>query len=367
MFLKILLWILAIIILLVSATFLVDYIISAPGYQGPKSDYFNGTTFKNISNVRARGLNDVVRWSFTGDPGEWQKISENEVEMRQPKIPEQGETAITFVNHATFLIQVDGSTILTDPIWSDRASPFDWIGPKRMRPPGVSFDDLPEIDAVLISHNHYDHLDLPTVLRLQKSFDPQFIVPLGVGELLKQNGITNIIELDWWQQFVLSEDTHISSVPAQHFSGRGLTDRDKTLWSGYVIENEAGNIYFAGDTGYDGFFPEIGERFGPIDTALIPIGAYRPRWFMEPIHVDPEEAVQVHLDIQARQSIGIHFGTFPLADDGMTEPLDDLQSAREKFNVSDEEFTTLKEGETKIITPATVERSTEFIPEAAAK
>lgn len=367
MILKILLWILALILLLVSSTFVVDYIISAPGYQGPKSNHFNGSTFKNISNVRARGLNDVVRWSVTGNPGEWQQLSEQDVETRQPDPPEEGEIAITFINHATFLIQVNGFKILTDPIWSDRASPFNWIGPNRMRPPGVKFDDLPGIDAVLISHNHYDHLDLPTVRRLKETFDPQFIVPLGVGAFLKQNGISKIVELDWWQQFILGEDLNISSVPAQHFSGRGLTDRDKTLWSGYVIENDAGNVYFAGDTGYDGFFPEIDERFGPIETALIPIGAYRPRWFMEPIHVDPEQAVQIHLDVQARQSIGIHFGTFPLADDGMTEPLEDLQSAKEKFNIPSGEFTTLKEGQTQIIVPSSTAIPIEQLSRTAAE
>lgn len=349
MILKIVLWSIGVILLIVSATFLVDYIISGPVYSGPKTDHFNGSTFKNLNNVKARGLNDVARWAFTGDPGEWEELSENEVAFDKPPESTEDEIAITFVNHATFLIQMGGLNILTDPIWSKRASPFSWIGPKRMRPPGVRFNDLPEIHAVLISHNHYDHLDLPTVQRLHQAFDPVFITPLGVSKFLENHGITNTRQLDWWQQSELSDRIDVSSVPAQHFSGRGLTDRDKTLWSGYVIESEYGNIYFAGDTGYDGFFEEIGQRFYPIKTALIPIGAYRPRWFMKPIHVNPDEAVKIHKEIKAGKSIGIHFGTFPLGDDGMYEAVEDLQKAKKKYGIPSPDFITLEQGETTFI------------------
>lgn len=349
MIFKIVLWSIGFILLIVSATFLVDYIISAPGYSGPKSNHFNGTTFKNLNNVKARGLNDVARWAFTGDPGEWEEISEEQAVFQKPPKVNEGDISITFVNHATFLIQIDGMNILTDPIWSRRASPFSWIGPKRMRPPGVRFEDLPEINAVLISHNHYDHLDLSTVQRLQQKFDPIFITPLGVSNYLEEHGISRNRELDWWQRSKLSDRINVSSVPAQHFSGRGLTDRDKTLWSGYVIESELGNVYFAGDTGYDGFFKEIGQRFGPIKTALIPIGAFRPRWFMKPIHVNPDEAVKIHKEIKAEKSIGIHFGTFPLGDDGMHEPVEALQQARKDHGIPPSDFITLQQGETRAI------------------
>ncbi|NGP75195.1 twin-arginine translocation pathway signal [Balneolaceae bacterium YR4-1] len=339
---------LAAVVLLIFATYVVDFIIKAPSYKGPKSGHFNGKTFRNLDGIKARGFKDIIKWALSGDPGVWEKLSEEHTEFGTITHARNGyeDVHITFVNHATFLIQVDGINILTDPVWSLRASPFQWTGPKRMRPPGIDFKDLPEIDLVLISHNHYDHLDKNTVRALKKAFDPQFIVPLGVSEYLNQLGIEKTEEMDWWNKKEISDMLSISSVPAQHFSGRGLTDRDKTLWCGYVLEAPSSTIYFAGDTGYDGFFKKIGAKFKSIDVALIPIGAYRPRWFMRPIHVNPEEAVLIHRDIDAGTSIGMHFGTFPLADDGMSEPREDLEKAKKKHNLSPEEFIILDEGET---------------------
>ncbi len=356
MIIKIVYSILALAILIPAGFMIVDSIISAPAYKGPKTGHFNGTTFSNLNKVKARGMWDIIKWSVTGDPGEWRVISEEEHTYGSPPDPaiDNGRVSITFVNHATFLIQADGVNILTDPIWSNRASPFQWIGPKRMRPPGIRFEDLPEIHAVIISHNHYDHLDIATVKRLQQQFDPLFITPLGVSAYLNEEGIRRTAELDWWQERPLNDDITLASVPAQHFSGRGLSDRDKTLWCGYVVKTPSGNIYFAGDTGYDGFFGEIGQRYAPIRTALIPIGAYRPRWFMSPIHVDPEEAVLIHKDLNAETSIGMHFGTFPLADDGMDEPARDLERARINHEVSPDSFITIPEGTSQIIEPQPV-------------
>ncbi len=341
-------WSVAIVIGLTLATFVVDFIISAPKASGPKSNHFNGNRFSNPNGSKARGFIDIIKWALTGNRGVWRNLSAEDAPcgtVPKPSSQQAGEAVFTFVNHATFLIQAHGINILTDPIWSDRASPFQWIGPKRMRPPGIKFEELPEIHLVLISHNHYDHLDINTVTELSERHDPLFVVPLGVSSYLEENGIYNTVELDWWQQHEYNQDLSISGVPAQHFSGRGLTDRDKTLWCGYMLELPGGNIYFAGDTGYDGFFEKIGQLFAPIQTALIPIGAYKPRWFMRPIHVNPEEAVQIHRDIQARQSLGMHFGTFPLADEGMTEPVKDLSDAREKYGVAENEFMAPKEGE----------------------
>lgn len=330
---------------------MVDSFINAPTYKGPESDHFDGKKFSNLDGIRARGFFDIIKWALTEEPGEWKELKEQDISYGEAPLARINDNSIhvTFVNHATFLIQTGGLNILTDPIWSLRASPFQWIGPKRMRPPGIRFEDLPDIDLVLISHNHYDHLDIHTVKRLQQEHNPQFIMPLGVSLYLHQNGVTQTIEMDWWEHKEFSDKISISAVPSQHFSGRGLSDRDKTLWCGYVLETEAGTVYFAGDSGYDGFFKKIGSTFNPIDLALIPIGAYRPRWFMEPIHVDPEQAVHIHQDVGAKKSIGMHFGTFPLADDGMREPKKDLAVAKEKHGLADDAFITLKQGGKQII------------------
>ncbi|MCG8372949.1 MAG: MBL fold metallo-hydrolase, partial [Balneolales bacterium] len=247
---------------------------------------------------------------------------------------------ITYINHSTFLIQTDGLNILTDPVFSKRVSPFSFAGPKRMRPPGIRFEDLPDIDVVLLSHNHYDHLDINTLKRIQKEFDPQFITPLGVDLFLHQKRISNTLALDWWEETPVTEAVSIAAVQAQHFSSRGMFDRDKTLWAGFMIQSKNGNIYFAGDTGYNDFFKTIGERYAPVKTSLIPIGAYKPRWFMSPVHVDPQQAIQIHKDVGSGLSIGMHFGTFPLADDGQHEPVTELNEI-----VGDENFILIKEGE----------------------
>lgn len=340
-------WFFAIPIVLLLGLFVVDYQISAPAYQGPKSDHFNGRRFVNPDELRGRGLYDMIKWSVTGDRGEWVQLHEHELEFDTPAHrPEEEDIAVTFVNHSTFLITVDGLHILTDPVWSRRVSPYNWVGPKRMRPPGVRFGDLPDIDMVLISHNHYDHLDMPTVQRLHQQHDPLFVTPLGVDRLLHENGIDRTVNLDWWQSHTLGDRMQVSGVPAQHFSGRGVFDRDKTLWCGYVVETARGTFYFAGDTAYGSFFTDIGEHFD-IDLSIIPIGAYKPRWFMQPIHADPAEAVRIHHDVQSDRSIGSHFGTFPLADEAMDEPAADLADALEEHNLSSDHFFILPEGKTR--------------------
>lgn len=346
-------WLLAIPVILLVGLVVVDLQISAPGYKGPESDHFDGKKFHNPDRMRGRGLYDMAKWALTGDRGEWQQLTEDAVNFAEPphRHTNTGDVAVTFINHTTFLIQVDGLNILTDPIWSYRASPYTWVGPKRMRPPGLPFDQLPPIDLVLISHNHYDHLDLPTVKRLQQTHNPDFITPLGVGKFLNKKGIPFAADLDWWDEHQFTDSTHIHAVPAQHFSGRGVFDRDQTLWCGYVVQTPSSTLYFAGDTAYGTFFTDIGQAFD-IDISLIPIGAYKPRWFMQPIHTDPDEAVQIHHDVQSTMSIGTHFGTFPLADEAMDEPKIDLWKARDEHGISHENFITLEEGQTRIIEPA---------------
>jgi L-ascorbate metabolism protein UlaG (beta-lactamase superfamily) len=322
---------------------IVGYGISAPGYRGPISDHFDGKTFINPMGIKSKGLMDVIKWSMNRTPGEWNKVDD----ARPSVVPSRNFTdgiRITFVNHSTFLIQTDSINILTDPVWSERVSPFTWIGPARMRPPGIRFEDLPKIDAIVLSHNHYDHLDLSTMRRLFVQHKPEIITPMGIKKFLDDDKITGANDLDWWDSYSI-RNVVIQSVPAQHFSGRGIFDRDATLWCGYVIKTKSGNIYFAGDTGYnDKTFKDIGARSGVIKAALIPIGAYKPNWFMSPIHVSPEEAIKIHKDVNAERSIASHYGTFPLADDGQFDPIIDLAQARTKHGIKDDEFITLVEG-----------------------
>jgi L-ascorbate metabolism protein UlaG (beta-lactamase superfamily) len=320
--------------------------LSAPRYRGPVSDHFNGKKFTNPTGVEAKGLREVFKWMFTRKRTPW---TENKTEHGpRPLAFFKDGIRITFINHTTFLIQVDGINILTDPVYSKRVSPFSWAGPQRMRAPGIRFEDLPKIHAVLLSHNHYDHLDIKTMRVLQAAHHPQIVTPLGVKAFLDQQQIVGAKDLDWWDQTTLFDMIKVTAVPAQHFSGRGSLDRDATLWCGYTIETGSGKIYFAGDTGYnDVTFKEIGKRVGDLKVSIIPIGAYKPRWFMSPIHADPEEAVKIHVDTKSPVSIASHFGTFPLADDGYEDPVNDLKIALEKYRLSQNDFFTMKEGESR--------------------
>jgi N-acyl-phosphatidylethanolamine-hydrolysing phospholipase D len=238
---------------------------------------------------------------------------------------------------------MDGVNILTDPIFNDRSSPFSFGGVKRLAPPGLKFEDLPPIHVVLISHNHYDHLDEHTIKRLGNR--PKYLLPLGLARWFKKRKLDNLIELDWWQSLSWA-GLKFHSVPAQHFSGRTPFDRNKTLWSGWVAEGKKEKIFFAGDTGYSQSFKKIGERFRPIAVSLIPIGAYRPRWFMKPVHVDPPEAVRVHQDTNSRRSIASHWGTFKLSDEPLGEPPVYLKKALKEAGVEENSFLTMKFGET---------------------
>lgn len=311
--------------------------IAAPRYIGPVSDHFDGEHFHNRELTEHRE-GSVLKWMMERQRGFWPQWVDATPGPPPPRRAAAGQLRVTFINHATLLIQMDGLNILTDPIWSDRTSPVSWAGPKRHRPPGIRFDDLPPIDVVLVSHNHYDHLDLPTLQRLQQRDRPRIVTPLGNGALMRRYGIEGAIELDWWQR-----DGNVTLVPARHFCARAISDRDRNLWGGFVISSSAGgNVYFAGDTGWGAHFAEIGRRFAPIRAALLPIGAYLPRWFMQPVHIDPAQAVDAHLALGARTSIPMHYGTFALGDDGIDDPLRDLQSALAAKGAS---FTILENGE----------------------
>jgi N-acyl-phosphatidylethanolamine-hydrolysing phospholipase D len=225
---------------------------------------------------------------------------------------------VTWIGHATVLVQLQGSNLLTDPHWGDRASPLSWAGPKRLQPPGMAFEDLPPVHVVLISHDHYDHLDEPTVRRLSELFDPTFVVPWGIKAWLADRGITNAVELGWGQSISLKGLT-IVCTPAQHGSGRTMVDQGRRLWASWAVLGSQ-RFYFAGDTGYYSHFKDIGDALGPFDLAALPIGSYTPRKIARPVHISPEEALQAWTDLRAKRFIGIHWGTFMLAREPYDEP-----------------------------------------------
>src|SRR6266849_2407220 len=274
--------------------------------------HFDGKRFYNPNAPQAPGLLEALRWKLTSRPEPSPSFISDVEQSIPPRRVEGGGLRNTLVNHSTVLLQQLGCNILTDPIWSERASPLSWTGPRRRRKPGVSLEDLPSIDAVLISHNHYDHLDLPTLRRLAARGDSTFIVPARGARLLRSENIGPAHELDWGESLSQPGFT-IHSVPALHFSGRGIYDRNKVLWCGFVIEYQDRRVYFAGDTAFGPHFAQIREKFGSPRLAFLPIGAYEPRWFMSPVHMAPDEAVRAHEIMAAGISIAIHHGTFQLA------------------------------------------------------
>jgi len=262
------------------------------------------------------------------------------------KINAPGEQPqVTWIGHATVLVQYRGINVLTDPIFAERASPFSFMGPKRSAPPSLTIDQLPPIDFVLISHNHYDHLDEYTVKTLGDR--TTWVVPLGYKQWFADLGVTRVVEFDWWDTREIAGAT-VTATPSQHWTGRGLNDRYQALWASWAVEIGRFKLWFGGDTGYDArIFTEIGGRCGPFDLALIPIGGYEPRWFMKDMHVNPEEAVMIHRDIRAQYSLGIHWGTFPLTAEPIDEPPQRLHTAAK--SLKDSIFVTYPLGKTGII------------------
>lgn len=323
----------------------IDRTLSAPSYHGASSDHFDGNRFHNMEPPDKKGFFDFLRWQLTTKRGEWNRWTDSGPGSPPPARVNGRDLRVTFINHATVLIQTEGLNILTDPIWSERASPFTWAGPKRHRPPGLPFEDLPPVDIVIISHNHYDHLDIQTLTKLKELHQPHFVTGLGNGALLNAYGIRDVTELDWWSSAKGSNGVNVTCVPAKHFSGRGLSDGDSTLWCGYVIQTSSGNIYFAGDTGMGAHFAEIKNRFRSFRVAVLPIGAYLPRWFMHPVHISPNEAVQIHHLLEPQVSLAMHFGTFALGDDGEFEPVTELRHSLGAQDDEDSRFWILAHGE----------------------
>jgi len=306
--------------------------------------------YRNNNEHPEHGFRELFRWmrehrSATVDPVRF-PIEPRAVDTLRQTSDE--DLAATWIGHSTFLLQLEGYRILTDPHFTERASPVTFAGPERTTPPGVSIDDLPSIDVIIISHNHYDHLDKRSIRKLLKRLpeQPLVLVPAGLAATLKSWGAEQVIELDWWGS--TSDDRFtFTAVPVQHFSARTPFDRNRTLWAGWVIEDSrGGRIFFAGDTGYSNDFREIRRRIGAMDLSLLPIGAYDPRWFMSPMHVDPEQSLQIHLDLKSRLSIGMHWGTFILTDEPMREPVERLAAERDRLKIPKESFVVLRHGQT---------------------
>ena len=306
-----------------------------------ESDHWDGRRYMNPAGLAGQSFRAVPRMLMTRR-ARWPKWIDDP--PQRPLARGAEPAVVTFIGHATFLIQTAAGNILTDPMYSRRAGPFNLFGPRRVRPPAVRFEDLPPISAVLLSHNHYDHCDLRTLRALAKRFDPVVVAPLGNGSLVRWAGIRQVEELDWWQEAASLPWLRVTLTPAQHFSARTPFDRNRALWGGFVVEADGARIYFAGDTAYGPFFRDIGGQLGPLNLALIPIGAYEPRWFMQAVHMNPDEAVQAHVDLGGPQSIGMHFGTFQLTTEGIDEPQRALDAALRARGISVSRFHTLAFG-----------------------
>jgi len=308
-------------------------------YQGPPSDHFDGLRFFNPGQAPTdRGLKDVLRWKLAPGVAKWPRSVP--VTPAKPDARVDG-IRVTMIGHASMLIQVAGLNILTDPIWSERASPVSFAGPKRVAAPGIAFDDLPPIDVVLISHCHYDHFDVTTLRRLQVAHTPLFVLPLGNDTILRAAvPDARCIVGDWWDRLPIGEGITNTITPAYHWANRWPSDVRMALWAGHWLDTPAGAIWFAGDTAYGNgaIFGQIRERLGAPDVALIPIGAYAPRWFMAGQHVDPAEAVRIFGEVDAKQALGIHWGTFQLTDEARDAPQVALGEALDAATIPREKF-----------------------------
>ncbi|HEV3140358.1 MAG TPA: MBL fold metallo-hydrolase [Vicinamibacterales bacterium] len=305
------------------------------------SDHFDGRRFVNPIGFAGQPFSKVPRM-LTERRTPWP--AHVDVQPQRPPALDGAAAVVTFVGHATFLIQTPAGNLITDPMYSERAGPLNRVGPRRVRQPAVRFEDLPPISTVLLSHNHYDHCDRRTLRMLAKRFDPLVITPLGNAALARSAGIRRVEELDWWQD-AKGAGLPVTLTPAQHFSARTPFDRNRALWGGFMIVSRSRRLYFAGDTAYAAFFRDVRARLGPIDLALLPIGAYEPRWFMRAVHMNPEEAVQAHLDLESPQSIAMHYGTFQLTTEGIDEPVRALADARARKNVPESTFRAIAFGD----------------------
>ena len=289
--------------------------------------------FSNSDGMKnEKSLSEVLKWSWSREEPKKEFIKTNE-NINLNSLKDREHYAL-WIGHSTFLINNGDLTILTDPIFSERASPLNFAGPKRLIKPVIKIKDLPEVDVITISHNHYDHLDVNSLRKIQKKFpNVKILVPQGDLKLLKNYNLNNGFEFLWWEEIIF-DNTKFIFTPAQHWSARGLRDRNKSLWGSWFIKNEDKNIFHAGDTGYSEDFIEIRNRLGAVDFAMIPIGAYDPQWFMSYSHVNPEEALNIAKDLDAKKSIGMHWGTFILTDEPVLEPRERLNKITNQTNIN---------------------------------
>jgi L-ascorbate metabolism protein UlaG (beta-lactamase superfamily) len=321
---------------------------SARYYHGPVSGHFDGTRFFDVNGAQPRSLADAIRWRMSRATSNWPAWSASPHSDRPPPRVEGRSWRISFVGHATLLIQSAGLNLLIDPVWSERVSPLSFVGPKRVNDPGIAFEALPPIDAVLVSHCHYDHLDLPTLSRLAAVHAPRVIAPLGNDTIMRNHDKAIAAEAhDWGDRVALPGGAAVTFVPVQHWSARGLTDRNKALWAAFVIETPAGRIFHVPDSGYGGglYFRRARDQYGPFRLAVLPIGAYEPRWFMRDQHLEPAEAVQAFLDSGADLALAHHFGTFPLTDEAIDAPPLALAEALGAAGIAPERFRALQPGQ----------------------
>ncbi|MCG6139452.1 MBL fold metallo-hydrolase [Leptospira mtsangambouensis] len=332
---------------------LLFFVLSCFADASVRKSHHTKNGFQNPNpNIQQKGLSDLLVWQFQRfqlqaslDPADYPPFpvvgnDGKELNANPSKL------SVTWVGHATTLIQIDGVNILTDPIWSERCSPIGFIGPKRYTPPGIKIEDLPPIDIVVLSHNHYDHTDLPTLKQLEEKFHPLVLTGLGNKKLLLGEGMKNVREMDWWEK-TNWKDIDITFTPTQHFSGRGLFDRNESLWGSYLISGKTEKVYFGGDTGYYTHFREVAERSGEIDVAILPIGATEPRWMMEAVHVDPKEAVQAFSDLKAKYMVPMHYMTFVLSDEKLDSPVPRTKEELKRSGISEDRLVPLKIGESR--------------------
>jgi L-ascorbate metabolism protein UlaG (beta-lactamase superfamily) len=317
-------------------------------YDGPVSDHFDGLRFRDPDGAPPKGFGDLLRWWGSRSGADWPAVAPSPYRDEPPARVDGDTWRISYVGHASVLLQTAGLNMLLDPVWSERASPVAFAGPKRVNDPGIDFDKLPPIDVVLVSHNHYDHLDAATLSRLAAAHRPRIVTPLGNDTIMREHDAAIAAEAhDWGDRVDLGNGVTVTLVPARHWSARGMLDRNKALWAAFVIETPAGRIFYVGDSGYgDGrHFRAVRERHGPVRLAILPIGAYEPRWFMRDQHMNPEEAVRAFLDCGAECALAHHHGTFRLTDEAIDAPVEALGAALAAAEIPAERFRALRPGQ----------------------